>query len=81
MPKETLSVVQATCDRCKSVGDTSDSRGREEWGEVNISYNGEVGSRSTMGDEASQKIRGTVWLCLACTRDFQRFLSGTPLSA
>jgi hypothetical protein len=81
MPKETLSVVQATCDRCGSVGDTGDSRERSEWGEALVTYNGEVGSRSTMGDGSSQKVRGTVWLCLACTLDFQRFLNGTPLGA
>ena len=76
MPKNTVRVIEAVCDRCKAEGDTSDPRDKQEWGELNLSWNGTLGSRSAMGDGASQKVRGTGWLCMACTIDFQSFMEG-----
>ena len=74
MGKTQVKIVEAVCDRCGVAGDTSNSSGRIEWGELDISYKGHMGSRNAMGEGAGSNIRGQKWLCLDCAKKFLQFL-------
>lgn len=74
MGKQIVQVVEAICDRCGAVGDTSTSSQRKEWGELYIEYRGERGSRAYDGTAAGQNIKGSAWLCMNCTNAFMSFM-------
>ncbi len=76
MGKDTKTVIVAVCDRCNREGDTSDSEGRQEWGEMTVGYRGHIGSSTWQGDAAGTDHHGKKWLCLHCAKAFLRFMSG-----
>lgn len=76
MAKETITKVVATCDRCGKEGDTGDSNGRSEWGELNIGWRGDYGSRTYAGDAAGHRREGKAWLCMSCGNEFREFMKG-----
>jgi hypothetical protein len=74
MGKETKTITSYRCDRCAGIEDTVDSKGKYEWGEMDLHYEGHIGGRSVSGDAGGNTYKRKVWLCLHCTRDFLKFI-------
>ena len=76
MSKVTVQRIEATCDRCGAVGDTGNTEGRQQWGELEVIYIGHQGGRAWDGCAAGNNIKGKAWLCMACTDAFLKFMKG-----
>lgn len=76
MSKITVQKIEATCDRCGAAGDTGAMEGRNQWGELNVSYTGHQGGRAWDGAAGGVNIKGKAWLCMACTDAFLAFMKG-----
>lgn len=81
MGKETKTITVAVCDRCKREGDTSETVGRQQWGETHVAYKGHTGGRTWQGDAGGCSHEGKKWLCLQCTQHFLDFMSGKATPA
>ena len=75
MAKTMQTVTVAVCDRCKREGDTGDANGRQQWGEMNLGYNGHSGGRTVQGDAGGINHKGNAWLCMDCADAFLSFLA------
>ncbi len=77
--KRKVQVIQAVCNRCGKEGDTGAPNGRDEWGEMEVSYSGQFGSRTWSGDAGGISYKeDKQWLCMDCGKEFLDFMHGKP---
>lgn len=72
----TKSIVIDVCDRCGSEHNRADYMKSNEWGQVNVNWNGDMGGRDYLGNGAQVKTEGKAWLCRICANDFYVFMQG-----
>ena len=65
------------CDRCGDRHDKATFENSPEYGETTLQWSGHISGRTWQGDAAGVVHKGKAWLCIACTRAFLEFMSGT----
>jgi hypothetical protein len=75
MAKTEHMVVNCICDRCGHIGDTSNGKDKQKWGEMIVTYKGHLGSRDYQGNGAGNNYdRKNEWLCMNCAEKFVNFM-------
>jgi len=70
----TITTTINVCDRCGSQHNAADYMKGNQWGQLNIAWQGDKGGRSWQGDAGGVNLKGKAWLCMQCAEDFEAFM-------
>lgn len=73
MPSRTITINQ--CDRCAREQDMSKYMDGYAWGQMNLVWTGDKGGKGPDGSAGGINLKGSAWLCMRCTDDFQLFMT------
>lgn len=62
------------CDRCGSRHNRADYTKGNSWGQLNLTWSGDMGGRAWDGAAGGTSVNGKAWLCLQCMDDFLHFM-------
>lgn len=73
-----ITKIVCTCDKCGHQEDRADYGKGSSWGQLSVSWKGDMGSRDAFGNAGGANISGEAWLCGVCACEFLRYFNKFP---
>lgn len=74
----TETIIINVCDRCGSRHVAADYTKGSSWGQLTISWFGDMGGRAYDGAAGGCDLKGKAWICHPCTEAFLAFMANKP---